>query len=199
MIGRISFMIMTVLLAFYVVASGVVSTPARAESERYERGESYEHEGRGFWREHERRAEEEEAVPRVVNKTYLKECGACHFPYQPALLPQRSWKKILGNLEDHYGDDASLDKETLDKIKAYVFASSAETTRNEISSKILRRERGATPLRISETRFFKKEHRKIKPSVIRRESIGSFSNCIACHRSAGRGVYEEDFIRIPRR
>jgi hypothetical protein len=199
MIGRISFAVITVMLAFYITASGVVPTPVRAESERYERGESYEHEGRGFWGERGRRGEEDEAVPRVMNKTYLKECGACHFPYQPALLPQRSWKKILGNLEDHYGDDASLDEETLGQIKAYVFANSAETTRNEVSSKILKRERGRTPLGISETRYFKKEHRKIKPSVIKRESIGSFSNCIACHRSADRGIYEEDFIRIPRR
>ena len=30
----------------------------------------------------------------VNNPTYEEECGACHFPYQPELLPSGSWKKI---------------------------------------------------------------------------------------------------------
>ncbi|TRZ56674.1 MAG: hypothetical protein D4S02_15065, partial [Rhodocyclaceae bacterium] len=38
------------------------------------------------------------ADPRDVgpntNATYVKECGACHFPYQPALMPARSWRKV---------------------------------------------------------------------------------------------------------
>ncbi len=34
-------------------------------------------------------------VTPVNDKLYLEECGACHFPYQPGLLPMRSWQKIL--------------------------------------------------------------------------------------------------------
>ena len=29
----------------------------------------------------------------VNSPTYEEECGACHFPYQPELLPSGSWKK----------------------------------------------------------------------------------------------------------
>ncbi len=32
-------------------------------------------------------------VAPVKNALYLEECGACHFAYQPGLLPSRSWKK----------------------------------------------------------------------------------------------------------
>ena len=209
MIKRIGVVVMALMLGLTVVASAFVAS--RVYADGYERDGYYEDDDRRghvdederaryFGNEYRRHGEEEnEAVPPVVNKTYRKECGACHFPYQPALLPESSWKGILGKLDDHYGDDASLDEATLGEIKAYVYANSADKMRNEISRKILKYERGATPSRISETRYFKKEHRKIKPKVLKRESIGSFANCIACHRSADRGVYEEDFIKIPRR
>jgi len=40
-----------------------------------------------------------------VNKPiYKEECGACHFAYQPELLPSGSWEKILAGLEDHFGE-----------------------------------------------------------------------------------------------
>ena len=28
----------------------------------------------------------------VDTQLYTKECGGCHFPYQPGLLPARSWE-----------------------------------------------------------------------------------------------------------
>ena len=33
------------------------------------------------------------------NQTYKEECGACHFAYQPELLPSGSWEKVLAGLE----------------------------------------------------------------------------------------------------
>lgn len=39
-----------------------------------------------------------------------KECASCHFGYQPALLNKASWEKVMGNLSDHFGTDASLGK-----------------------------------------------------------------------------------------
>jgi len=39
----------------------------------------------------------------VNNDTYKEVCGACHFAYQPELLPSGSWEKILAGLPDHFG------------------------------------------------------------------------------------------------
>ena len=37
-------------------------------------------------------------VAPVENPQYLEECGSCHFPYQPGLLPARSWTKVMAGL-----------------------------------------------------------------------------------------------------
>jgi len=31
-------------------------------------------------------------ITAVTDKDYIDECGSCHFPYQPGLLPEGSWQ-----------------------------------------------------------------------------------------------------------
>src|SRR5258706_9321948 len=69
-------------------------------------------------------------VGRNTNATYEKECGSCHFPYQPAWLPERSWRRIMGSLRDHFGDNAELKVQDRDAVLAYLVAGSAERARN---------------------------------------------------------------------
>jgi len=47
----------------------------------------------------------------VNNPTYKEECDACHFAYQPELLPSGSWEKILSGLDDHFGEVIELNPE----------------------------------------------------------------------------------------
>ena len=63
-----------------------------------------------------------DSAPLVTNSLFSKECGACHMAYPPTLLPAVSWRKIVATLDDHFGENASLDKETRDKIEAYLVA-----------------------------------------------------------------------------
>ena len=51
-------------------------------------------------------------LTRVNNPTYKEECGACHFAYQPELLPSGSWEKILAGHENHFGEGIELDPES---------------------------------------------------------------------------------------
>lgn len=61
-------------------------------------------EGRKRQRErHRERDHRASDLKPVTNPAYKENCGACHFSYQPELLPSRSWKKILVQLEDHFG------------------------------------------------------------------------------------------------
>jgi len=130
---------------------------------------------------------------------YVNECGACHMAYQPEFLPKRSWKKMMATLEDHFDTDASLDKNETAAIKAYLMRNASDAKRTygefrEISEGIRADE---TPLRISETRYFKKEHRKIPKDLITQKEVKSIANCSACHTKAQEGDYSERMIRIP--
>ncbi|MFA7501347.1 MAG: cytochrome C, partial [Sulfurimonas sp.] len=63
---------------------------------------------------------DKKGVAAATDKLYVKECGACHFAYQPGLLPSNAWQKMMSNLENHFGSDASLAKEDFDSISKYL-------------------------------------------------------------------------------
>jgi hypothetical protein len=134
----------------------------------------------------------------VTNPIYKEQCGACHFAYQPELLPSGSWKKILGKLDDHFGEVLPLDPVAIDTIGAYLEANAAERSGAKRAVKIVNSLGGATPLRITEVPYISQKHRKISNDVLRRRSIGSLSNCVACHRTAVNGVYDDDSVSIPK-
>ncbi|MCG6880933.1 MAG: diheme cytochrome c [Deltaproteobacteria bacterium] len=54
-----------------------------------------------------------------------------------------------------------------------------------------------TPLRITEIPYIRREHHEMDAKVFARESIGSFSNCTACHKTAEKGIYDDDAVTIP--
>jgi len=59
------------------------------------------------------------SLPVVKDPVAKTECSDCHMAYPPILLPQASWEKIMGNLSDHFGDDASLDDATVKVLTEY--------------------------------------------------------------------------------
>ena len=63
------------------------------------------------------RAEPGDVGPNT-SPTYVKECGSCHFPYQPAFLPARSWQKIMGSLKEHFGENAEVKLADRDNLLA---------------------------------------------------------------------------------
>lgn len=137
------------------------------------------------------------AMPLVTNETYKKNCGACHFAYQPGLLPARSWIKIIDSSGGHPGGELSLDKKDQSEIRTYLEKNSAERGASKRSKKILASIGSDAPIRISETPYIKEKHREIKQEVFLRKAVGSRANCVACHRSAANGVYEDDDVIIP--
>ena len=135
----------------------------------------------------------------VSNGLYKKSCGACHFAYQPGLLPERSWKKMMDSPGTHPGGAFSLDGSTKEKIRKYLVQNSAENSPSKRSGKLLASiDSGRTPLRISEVPYIKRKHLEIRPDVFKRKSVSSRGNCIACHRKAGQGVYDHDVV-IPKK
>lgn len=134
----------------------------------------------------------------VNNPIYLKECGACHFTYQPELLPSGSWDKILARLEDHFGEVIELEPASRKVIGEYLKANAAEHSTAKRAVKIMRSLGNRTPVRITQIPYIKEKHNEVSPKVLERESIGSLSNCLACHTTAEKGIYDDDYIVIPR-
>ncbi|MFZ0448216.1 MAG: diheme cytochrome c [Desulfatiglandaceae bacterium] len=180
------------LLTFLVTANGVFY-PAFADHD--------DHKERRRYQKRERRHSEHNGkrnLAIVNNAMYMENCGACHFAYQPGLLPSGSWGKILNNLADHFGEDIDLDDESRKIIAEYLKANAADYSPAKLSAKIMKKIGNQTPLRITQIPYIQREHHELQPSVFKRKSIGSLSNCLACHTTAENGIYDDDNVTIPR-
>lgn len=130
--------------------------------------------------------------PPVDDATVQAECGACHMAFSPAMLPARSWRAMMADLSNHFGEDAWLPAETAREIEAYLVANAADSggRYREVLDGIAA---DATPLRISATPWWIDEHEgEVRPGAFDDPKIGSKANCVACHRDAERGYYEDD-------
>jgi hypothetical protein len=150
-------------------------------------------------RERNRDDEHKESYLRQVsNPTYKEECGACHFVYQPELLPSVSWMKILANLDDHFGETVELDDDLRKVISDYLKINSAENSSSKRAVKIMRSVGNQVPLRITDIQYIREKHHEISSDVLKRKTIGSLSNCSACHTTAESGIYDDDNVKIPK-
>ena len=85
------------------------------------------------------------------NAQWRDECGSCHLAFSPAMLPASSWKRMMGELQNHFGEDASVDAATAATIEAYLTANAADTGGRTHSRKLLRGvSLASAPQRISE-------------------------------------------------
>jgi hypothetical protein len=135
----------------------------------------------------------------VTNDRYRTECGGCHFAYPPGLLPTPAWGRLIDSLNDHFGDDATLDPEVARELRVYLTANSADG-----NPSIRSRAFAARPIptegtpRITGTVYFQRKHGTVPPRLVKdNPKVGSFSNCQACHRGAERGSFNEHRVVIP--
>ncbi|MHB1092897.1 diheme cytochrome c [Thiobacillus sp.] len=138
-------------------------------------------------------------LPRTINKAWQQECASCHLAYSPAFLPKASWRRLMGELDRHFGENASLDPATQADILHFLEANAADSGTSRIGNKVMKRmQANEAPLRITETRWFVHKHDEVSKSVWSRKSVGSAANCTACHRQAEQGVFDDDTVRIPK-
>jgi len=117
---------------------------------------------------------------------YLEECGACHLAYPPGLLPAASWAQLLAGLEDHFGDNAELDSETIQVLARYLRGGALSPGQPSHSSRLLRNMPDPPPLRISELPQFQIDHRALFTAP---DAQPSASQCAKCHRRAVTGDF----------
>lgn len=139
------------------------------------------------------------SMPPVTRANWQQECGSCHTAFHPGLLPERSWRQLMGGLDKHFGENASLDALTQQEITDFLVKNSADRSDNRRSARIAASiPIAATPLRITETPWFVRKHDEIRADVWQRKTIGSKSNCMACHAEADKGNFSEHLVKIPR-
>lgn len=127
---------------------------------------------------------------------FSKECSDCHTLYPPYLLPKKSWKLMMSNLENHFGEDASLDIVTNHSILAFLEKNSAETSTQESAFKINQElEKNSSILAITKTNFWKKKHENIGKNLFNTKEVKNKSNCKACHQNIQKGLLDYELIR----
>lgn len=164
-------------LAVAVALAGVLalSQPGLAERWEHERGEFHPR------------------VSAIKNEKVLKECGSCHMAFLPGFLPGRSWEKIMGNLKEHFGDNASLDEAATKEITDYLVANASDAKSHGKNAAPAKESSAEPVIRISELPWFKAEHaRRITPDSLKRHKAKSKSDCKACHRGAEKGFFDDD-------
>ncbi|MDD2368484.1 MAG: cytochrome C, partial [Sulfuricurvum sp.] len=130
-----------------------------------------------------------------ANPAFVNECGSCHTLYPPTLLARESWTKLMGDLSNHFGDDASLDPADHKTILAYLLAHSAESSQQEMSVKMMQSLQNRDMIAFTQTPFWKRTHRDIPAEVFKRDSVKSRANCKACHSDVEQGTIEDNAIK----
>jgi cytochrome b len=133
----------------------------------------------------------------ATNAAYARECGACHLAYHPSLLPAASWQALLSKLDDHFGEDASLPPPALAEITGFLATHSAEAWDTEVGIRF-RRASASEPGRITATPEWLRKHSPLPEEWFARKSVGSKSNCSACHRDAATGRFDDSQISVPK-
>ncbi len=130
-----------------------------------------------------------------VLEVYSSECGDCHDAYHPSLRSGDAWRAIMGGLENHYGEDASVDEETAGFIRFYLGENHAGRFDTEASHRVGRMD---TPsYRMTDTAYWKNRHKDIDPSAFRLKTVGSKVNCNGCHKDSASGRFDDANIHIP--
>ncbi|MDD3835863.1 MAG: cytochrome b/b6 domain-containing protein [Sulfurimonas sp.] len=129
------------------------------------------------------------------NTLFVKECASCHTLYPPHILPKESWITLMNDLENHFGDDASLSEEENKNILNFLVQNSAETSTQEVSVNILDSIINKDIIAITHTDFWKNKHKNISKEIFEHKDVKSKANCKACHSDIEKGLIEDDKIK----
>lgn len=133
------------------------------------------------------------------NKLWRDECGSCHAVFYPALLPARSWQKMMAEQDQHFDSDLGLDNATTAEVLKFMVDNSADKHLTEAAFKIEQSvPEEQTPLRITETPYWIKKHHEVTTADWVNPLVLSKSNCAACHSDADEGTFEDGAMQIPK-
>ncbi len=125
---------------------------------------------------------EEDRVKPISDPLARAECSECHMAYPAGFLPAASWRKIIGDMDHHFGNNAHIEPETQAHVLDYYVKNAGSG--NGLSSV-------NPPLRITQLPWFIQHHRYAL-SAETKKSVGSMLNCQGCHAKAAQGIFEQN-------
>lgn len=132
----------------------------------------------------------------MLHEDFYNECGSCHITYPPYLLPEKSWALMMSDLENHFGDDASIDKKTNLSILSFLEKNSSENSSHEAAYKILKSLKGNnSTIAITKTPYWEYRHKDIEKDIFLSKEVKSKANCSACHQDIEYGLLENNLIK----
>ncbi|MCF6206559.1 MAG: cytochrome b/b6 domain-containing protein [Sulfurovum sp.] len=136
----------------------------------------------------------------TLHEEFYNECGSCHMIYPPNLLPKKSWIAMMKDLENHFGDDASIDDSLNHSILAFLIKKSAENSTSQASLNILKslKDVNKTVIAISKTPYWDEAHKDVDDELFNSEQVLSKANCKVCHIDIEYGIIENNLIKIPK-
>jgi cytochrome c553 len=118
------------------------------------------------------------------------ECTNCHMFFPANWLSAESWTKLMGNLSNHFGEDATLSEAKRAKVLEFLVANSADSKTGRMSP-AAKAPDGSIPMRLTETQAFLRKHGKMRASAFSDPRVKSKANCVACHKEAEQGIFED--------
>jgi mono/diheme cytochrome c family protein len=110
----------------------------------------------------------------LAREMYLKNCSSCHIPIAAEVLPTETWKALLSNPEQHYGE--SLPK-MVGLTQYLIWQYLSNNSRSLLKDEPL-------PMYVANSRYFKALHPQVelpKPANIQ--------TCASCHPNASKLNY----------
>ncbi|HEY9080378.1 hypothetical protein [Magnetovibrio sp.] len=135
-----------------------------------------------------------ESFTPITDQKVIAACGECHMTFFPQMLPQATWKKIISDLPNHFGEDASLDAETQAYVLNYHLNDAADVQSTRAAKKWMDKvDLNNPPTRIvTAPRFVRKHSESEFTRMWERKNVKSKADCVACHKNAQRGIFEDD-------
>ena len=101
----------------------------------------------------------------------------------------------MGALENHSGDDVSLDQKINQDILTLLIKNSAETSTMQASWNFLNSIGDKDIIALTKTSYWERKHKKIPKVVFKNEKVKSVANCKACHSDIEKGLIEYENIK----
>lgn len=151
-------------------------------------------------------------APTNTPPAFQAECASCHVAFPPSLLTAPDWKRVMGALDKHYGDNASLDEPTRKAIEDFLVrnaggsklgaggtatAGSAATMGTATAGSAASTGTAGEPPRLTASTWFTRKHHEVPRTMWKDAKVKSPANCAACHTKAAAGSYREREIVMP--
>lgn len=118
-----------------------------------------------------------DAIParyQLGKELYLENCATCHIAIPPEVLPSETWRRLLMEPQEHYGV----------KLEPLLGPSQLVMWDYLRTFSRVQQEKEAIPFRVSESRFFKALHPRVKfPQQAK------IASCVTCHPGVGQFNY----------